>query len=235
MFAFDSFLIVGNVSSNVQNPKKNIPLSIILSMIICGVFYFLVTISQLLCGYGNPYGIFQDIFKDNQVAVTAFTVIMSVFMAISLFGCVTSLSSAFINSTQSAIDEGVIIGSTVMKRIGNKSRNKLTPGLIMSLIIISFWFLVFGILSAVLNTDQIFDGLSNIVVVLIFTVYGFVTLMSVVNRKTNKVPASEVAHQKGQIPLAIIGAIGCFAIPLYQMIYVFIYQVAIDPTAPYHT
>lgn len=107
-------------------------------MIICGVFYFLVTISQLLCGYGNPYGIFQMIFQSNPAALTTFTVIMSVFMAISLFGCVTSLSSAFISSTQSAIDEGAIIGSVIMKRIGNKSRNKLTPGFIMSLIIISF-------------------------------------------------------------------------------------------------
>ena len=235
MFAFDSFLIVGNVASNVKNPKKNIPLSIILSMVICGAFYFLVTISQLLCGYGNPYGIFQKIFENNQAALTTFTVIMSVFMAISLFGCVTSLSSAFIGSTQSAIDEGAIIGSVVMKRIGNKSRNKLTPGFIMSLIIISFWFLVFGILSAALNTDQIFDGLSNIIVVLIFTVYGFVALMSVINRITHKVPTSEVAYQKGQVPLAIIGTIGCFAVPLYQMIYVFIYQVAHDPTAPYTT
>ena len=235
MFAFDSFLIVGNVASNVKNPKKNIPLSIILSMIICGVFYFLVTISQLLCGYGNPYGIFQMIFQSNPTALTTFTVIMSVFMAISLFGCVTSLSSAFISSTQSAIDEGAIIGSVVMKRIGNKSRNKLTPGFIMSLIIISFWFLVFGILSAALNTDQIFDGLSNIIVVLIFTVYGFVALMSVINRITHKVPTSEVAYQKGQVPLAIIGTIGCFAVPLYQMIYVFIYQVADNPTAPYTT
>ena len=235
MFAFDSFLIVGNVASNVKNPKKNIPLSIILSMVICGAFYFLVTISQLLCGYGNPYGIFQKIFENNQAALTTFTVIMSVFMAISLFGCVTSLSSAFIGSTQSAIDEGAIIGSVVMKRIGNKSRNKLTPGFIMSLIIISFWFLVFGILSAALNTDQLFDGLSNIIVVLIFTVYGFVALMSVINRITHKVPTSEVAYQKGQVPLAIIGTIGCFAVPLYQMIYVFIYQVAVDPTAPYTT
>ena len=235
MFAFDSFLIVGNVASNVKNPKKNIPLSIILSMVICGAFYFLVTISQLLCGYGNPYGIFQKIFENNQAALTTFTVIMSVFMAISLFGCVTSLSSAFIGSTQSAIDEGAIIGSVVMKRIGNKSRNKLTPGFIMSLIIISFWFLVFGILSAALNTDQIFDGLSNIIVVLIFTVYGFVALMSVINRITHKVPTSEVAYQKGQVPLAIIGTIGCFAVPLYQMIYVFIYQVVVDPTAPYTT
>ena len=239
MFAFDSFLIVGNVASNVKNPKKNIPLSIILSMVICGVFYFLVTISQLLCGYGNPYGIFQRIFGpdglNNPAALTAFKVIMSVFMAISLFGCVTSLSSAFMGSTQSAIDEGAIIGSVVMKRIGNKSRNKLTPGFIMSLIIISFWFLVFGILSAILNTDQIFDGLSNIAVVLIFTVYGFVALMSVINRITHKVPTSEVAYQKGQVPLAIIGTIGCFAVPLYQMIYVFIYQVAKAPTEIYNT
>ena len=239
MFAFDSFLIVGNVSSSIKNPTKNIPLSIILSMIICGVLYFLVTISQLLCGYGNPYGIFHLIFGPEGLniptAVTAFTVIMSVFMAISLFGCVTSLSSAFMSSTQAAVDEGAILGSTVMKRIGNKSKNKSTPGFIMSLIIISFWFLVFGILSAVLNTDQIFDGLSNFIVVIMFTIYGFVTLMSVVNRATHKVPKSEVPYQKGQVPLAIIGALGCFLVPLYQMIYVFIYQVVQAPNTLYIT
>ena len=116
MFAFDSFLIVGNVSENVKNPKKNVSISIILSMIICGIFYILVTVSQLLCGYGNPYGIFQKIFS-NETLKTTFTVIISVFMSISLFGCVTSLSAAFINTTQAAINEEIIIGSKMMKKI----------------------------------------------------------------------------------------------------------------------
>ena len=53
--------------------------------------------------------------------------------------------------------------------------------------------------------------------------------MSVVNRFTHKVPKSEVNYQKGQVPFALIGAIGCFLVPLYQMIYVFIVQVAKDP------
>ena len=239
MFAFDSFLIVGNISTSIKNPTKNIPLSIIISMVICGVLYFLVTISQLLCGCGNPYGIFQLIFGPAgfkiPTAITAFTVIMSVFMAISLFGCVTSLSSAFMSSTQAAVDEGAILGSTVMKRIGNKSKNKSTPGFIMSIIIISFWFLVFGILSVILNTDKVFDGLSNFIVVIMFTVYGFVTLMAIINRKTQKVPKSEVSYQKGQVPLAIIACIGCFTVPLYQMIYVFIYRVAMYPTIDFGT
>ena len=105
----------------------------------------------------------------------------------------------------------------------------------MSIIIISFWFLVVGVISAVLNTDQIVDGLSNICVLLIFTVYGFVALMSVVNRFTHRVPQSEVSYQKGQVFFAVIGALGCFLVPLYQMIYVFIIQVAQNPNATYDT
>ncbi len=235
MFAFDSFLIVGNISSNVKNPTKNVPISIIVSMIISGVFYFMVTISQLLGGCGNPYSLFQALFADQETLKTTFTIIISIFLAISLFGCVTSLSSALINTTQSAIDEEVIIGSKAMKKIANGSKNKLTSGFIMSIIIISFWFLTFGIISAILKTDQIFDGLSNIVVVLMFTVYGFVTFMSVINRFTHRVPKTEVSYQKGQVPFAIIGALGCFAIPLYQMIYVFIVQVAQKPFEAYTT
>lgn len=233
MFAFDSFLIVGNVSENVKNPKKNVPISVIVSMIICGVFYILVTVSQLLCGYGNPYGIFQTIFANNEALKTTFTVIISVLMAISLFGCVTSLSAAFINTTQAAINEEVIIGSRAMKKISNGLKNKTTGGFIMSIIIISFWFLLIGVISAVLNTDQIVDGLSNICVVLIFTVYGFVSLMSVVNRFTHRVPQSEVSYQKGQVVFAIIGALGCFLVPLYQMIYAFIIKVAQNPNEAY--
>lgn len=233
MFAFDSFLIVGNVSENVKNPKKNVPISIIVSMIICGVFYILVTISQLLCGYGNPYGIFQKIFANNETLKTTFTVIISVLMSISLFGCVTSLSAAFINTTQAAVNEEVIIGSRTMKKITNGAKNKTTGGFIMSAIIISFWFILVGVISAVLNTDQIVDGLSNICVVLIFTVYGFVSLMSVVNRFTHRVPQSEVSYQKGQVVFATIGTLGCFLVPLYQMIYVFIIQVAQNPNDTY--
>jgi len=235
MFAFDSFLIVGNISSNVKNPTKNVPISIIVSMVISGVFYFIVTISQLLCGCGNPYSLFNTLFKDQETLKTTFKIIISIFLAISLFGCVTSLSSALTNTTQSAIDEEVIIGSRVMKKIANGSKNKLTGGFIMSIIIVSFWFFTFGIISAILNTDQIFDGLSNIAVVLMFTIYGFVTFMSIINRFTQRVPKTEVSYQKGQVPFAIIGALGCFAVPLYQMIYVFIIQVAEDPFKEYTT
>ena len=229
MFAFDSFLILGNISSNIKNPTKNVPISIIISMIIAGVFYLLVTISQLFCGVGNPYGLFEKLFKDNEKLRIIFVVIISSLMSISLLGNVVSKSSAFINSTQVAIEEELIIGSIKMKKINNRSSNKLSGAFIMSVSIISFWYLVFGIISAILSTDQIFDGLSNIAVVLIFLMYGFVAFMSVVNRFTNKVSQSEVPHQKGQVPLAIIAALGCFLIPIYQMVYEFIIKVIQNP------
>lgn len=233
MFAFDSFLVVGNVSENVNNPTKNIPISIIISMSICGIIYFLIAISQLLCGQPTPYGVFQEIFKNNEAAKTTFTVVISIFMAVSEFGVVTSISSAFINSTQAAINEEVIIGSKTMKKISNGSKNKLTGGFILSLIIVSFWFIVLGVPSAALNTDQIFDGFSNIIVVLFFTIYGFVVLMSIINRFTDKIPQSEVPHQRGHIVFASISVLGCFLVPLYQMIYEFIYKVISNPTGEY--
>ncbi|MBQ6280180.1 MAG: APC family permease [Mycoplasma sp.] len=233
MFAFDSFLVVGNVSENVNNPTRNIPISIIISMSICGIIYFLIAISQLLCGQPTSYGVFQEIFKNNETAKTTFTVTVSIFMAVSEFGVVTSISSAFINSTQAAINEEVIIGSRIMKKISNGSKNKLTGGFIMSLIIVTFWFIVLGVPSAVLNTDQIFDGFSNIIVVLFFTIYGFVVLMSIINRITNKIPQSEVPRQKGHVVFASISVLGCFLVPLYQMIYEFIYKVVLNPTGEY--
>jgi len=233
MFAFDSFLIVGNVSGSVKNPTKNIPLSVILSMAISGTLYILVTVSQLVCGCSNPYVLFALIFQDNETLKITFIIIISILMCVALLGVVTALCTAGIKSTQSAIDEEVIIGSRWLKKVSQNSRSKLTGGCIMSVFVQIFWFALIGIASAVMSTDQIFDGLSNIVVVLMFTVYGFVTLMSVVNRKTHKVPKSEVPYQKGQVPMAIIGAVGCFLVPLYQMVYVFLYQAIVMPKADF--
>ena len=86
MFAFDSFLIVGNVASSVKNPTRNIPLSIIISMIISGSCYILVTVSQMVCGCSNPYVLFSVIFNDNETLRLTFTVIVSVLMSVAIFG-----------------------------------------------------------------------------------------------------------------------------------------------------
>ncbi|MCQ3907471.1 MAG: amino acid permease [Mycoplasmoidaceae bacterium] len=57
LFAFDSFLVIGNVQKNVENPEKNVPLAIIISMIIAAVFQILITIACITMGRGagNPF------------------------------------------------------------------------------------------------------------------------------------------------------------------------------------
>ena len=233
MFAFDSFLIVGNVASSVKNPTRNIPLSVIISMIISGSCYILVTISQLVCGCSNPYVLFSVIFKDNETLRVTFTVIVSVLMSVAIFGIATAKCTAGIRAAQSAINEEIIIGHRWLKKLTQNNRSKLAGGCIMFTFVVMFWYLIIGITSAVLSTDQILDGMVNVVVLLMFTIYGFVALMSVINRKTHRVPTLEVKYQKGQVPLAIIGVIGCFIVPLYQMGYVFLYGAITKSTAEF--
>ena len=233
MFAFDSFLIVGNVASSVKNPTKNIPLSVIISMIISGVFYILVTISQLISKSSNPYVLFSVIFEGNETLITTFTVAISVLMSVAIFGIATAKSTAGVRAAQSAIDEEIIIGHRWLKKLTHNNRSKLVGGCIMFMAVVTFWYLVIGVTSAMLSSDQILDGMVNVVVLLMFTVYGCVALMSVVNRKTQRVPKSEVPYQKGQVPLAIIGALGCFLVPLYQMGYVFLYEAITESSDPF--
>ena len=82
--------------------------------------------------------------------------------------------------------------------------------------------------SIILNTDAIVDGLTNAITVFIFLVYGTVSFMSIMNRKTNKVPVSEVSYQKGQCIAASIATIGCWGIAGYCLIKQFLYDPIID-------
>ncbi|GHU32751.1 hypothetical protein FACS1894166_06730 [Bacilli bacterium] len=111
MFAFDAFLIVGNVSSHVQNPKKNVPLSIVISMIASGVIYLLVTVSQIVSGCNNPYLLFSFIFGDTAIGNTIGSVIISVFILIAILGVTNSVSMALVNSSQTLIEDNLIMGS----------------------------------------------------------------------------------------------------------------------------
>jgi APA family basic amino acid/polyamine antiporter len=125
LFALDSFLIVGNIASDVKNAKKNVPLSILISMILSGTVYLLTTIGQIFTGCGNVYQLIQFIFDKGQetdvisTATRVCTIIVSTFVLISILGVNNSLSMAMVFSAQAVVDEEIIIGSTTLKRWGN--------------------------------------------------------------------------------------------------------------------
>lgn len=228
MFAFDSFLIVGNISSKVEKPEKNLPLSIILSMSISGFLYFFVTIGQLLCGQDSPYGLFESLCGDNEKLLKAFTITISCFMFIALLSCCCSISFATVSSFDYAIENEYLFGSSTIKKITNGKRNKLWAPTIYLIFVLLFYFIIIGIPSGLWQHDQIYDGVSNCFVMFMFIVYGLVSLASIINRKTHKVPVNEVKYQKGQCLAAGIGFVGCMFVPAWNFIYTFLVDPVLD-------
>ncbi len=218
LFAFDSFLIVGNISGSVKKPEKNVPLSVILSMVISGGLYLLITVAELCCGCGNPYDLASVLLNGNSTGIKVFSIIMSALLFIAIFGVVNSICLAAIRSAQASINENVIAFSGWFKKITNGRKSKLLGGAILMGIIQIFFFIIASIPSLILQNDQIVDGLSNLVVVFFFLIYGFVPLMMVWK---NKVPTSEVSHQKFRRTFAIVSFVGCAFIGGYSMIWTY--------------
>lgn len=223
-FAFDSFLIIGNIAGEMKNPNKNIPLSIVVSMVVAGILYLLVTIGQICVGCGSAYAVFDFVFAGNAIAKSAFHYIISIFIFISIFGVLNSMTMGAIRSFDSAVEEEIIVGSKWMKKVANGKF--LMKGFILLSFVTAFYTIIFGIPSGVMNTDQIFDGVSNFIVLAFFGIYAVLSAASILNRYNGHAP--EVIKQKGQIPAAVIGSFGCFFIFGYGLIWQFCGNIAIN-------
>lgn len=226
LFAFDSFLIVGNVSSSVKNPEKNIPLSVVLSMCISGGLYLFIVIAQICCGCGTPYDLTACICGTGTTGAKVFNVILSILLFIAVFGCVNSVTLASVRSAQAAIDEEVVCCSGWFKKVSNGRRSKLYGGVLLIAMLQIFWFLIGSIAGIVLQTDQIVDGLSNQVVTFFYLIYGFLPFMNILK---NKVSTEEVPHQKLRKTTAIIAFVGCSFIVLWSMCWTFLGNVIVHP------
>ncbi|WEK82985.1 MAG: APC family permease [Mycoplasma sp.] len=219
MFAFDGFLIVGNLRKEVNNPEKTVPWSIVLSMIICGAMYMIIAVIQLLAGVASPYLVFQLLFANNLQAANGFVLFVSMLIFISLFASTNSNVLGCVHSCQAVIEEEIIFGWRWFKKIANGKRSNVFGGAVLGAFITLFWFLVAGIPSIVFNTDNVIDGMGNTLVIFFFVIYGIVPLFSL--KWWCKVPESEVKHSKSQIFTAPIGAIACVSVSLYVMVYTF--------------
>lgn len=220
MFALDGFLIVGNISGKINNPIRNVPIVIIVSMIISCVIYLFVTITQILSCCPNIYELFVALFGNESKVKDILTYILSGFMIIALVNASLSLSFATMKSFEYSIDQDLLFSSKWLKRKLNG--NKKFAALIYLFILQIFYFLSISIISGVLQTDIFIDGTSNVIVVMMFFVYGFVALSSAINHFTKKIPQSEVQYQKGQIVTCIISFIGCIFIPCWTLGWTFL-------------
>lgn len=228
MFAFDSFLIVGNIAKDVKSPTKNIPLSILLSMTIAGSVYMIVTICQICSGAGDPFTLFNYLFGENQVGKKIIIILFSTALFICMFDAMNSHVLTGVGAGQAAIDEDIIVGSNFLRKISNGKHDKF-GGVVLMTISYSIVAVLLAIPSLILKTDQFYDGITNTLVVFIFLNYGFIALMSFVNRFTKRVPESEVSYQKGQSVAAIISFIGCLFVACYGLFYQFLADPIMNP------
>lgn len=225
LFAFDSFLIIGNVSTKINNPEKNVSLSIVISMCVAASIEMLVTISEITIGTGDPYQVLFVAFGKNEGLYRACSIILSIFIVISALGALNSLTLCGMRAMQASIEEDILCWSKLIKKhVWNT--DELKYGMISFSIFEFIFFLVIFIPSVVLNTDQIFDGASNLAILFFFVIYGTVSLAGLINRKTKKV---EVIKSKIFIPCSIISFLGCYFAFFYCAVYQFIVNIALHP------
>lgn len=229
LFAFDSFLVIGNVSKRVNNPEKTVPLSIVISMIIAAVLQALITIGCITIGTGNPYTLLKVAILDYCGSVPGYIVcvcILSVSIVTATLGVINSYSMAGTRATQALVDDQTIIGYKWAQKVSAKHNSNL-GGLLIYSIFIALVFLAVAVPSCILNTSQIYDGFSTLAVLFYFGIYGTTILGGLINRKTNKAQVNKVGYF---VPFGIIAVIGCYFAFAYCVFWQFSTQVALNPT-----
>ncbi len=242
LFAFDSFTNVGNLALDIKKPEKNVSLSIVIGMLLCSIFYLLITISQILLMQGNALALFSGNTEYvnkyfNQQSRNVLTVIIKVFILISISGVVNSFSASTIRSCNSLIDEKVIFCyrffESISNRIPLKDKDGLRPGLILLFTITLIWYLAFMIPSIVVSkngTDAFLDGISNFPTLFFFFIYGMLVLGALINRFTKKVQTTKSKLLFVLGPISIIGILLVFG---YQFFYQFLTRPFVETNMTY--
>lgn len=226
LFAFDSFLIIGNVQKNVENPEKNVPLAIIISMLIAAIFQILITIGCITMGTGNPFTLLKNALDDKaHWAYVLCVVILSVSIVIATLGVINSYSMAGTRATQALVDEKTIFGYKWAQKLSARTPN--LGGFVIYTIFICLIFFAVAIPSCILDTSHIYDGFSTLAVLFYFAIYGTTVLGGLINRKTAKNSVHKVGYF---IPFGIIAVIGCYFAFGYCAFYQFSTQVGMNAT-----
>lgn len=228
LFAFEGYLVIGNVAGDMENPKKNVSLAIILAMIIISVLNMAITIGCMTIGTGNVYHLMYIICgKDLVNVANILNIVMSVFILICIIGVLNAMVFSGMRAFQVICEDGTLYKG---KKLADKKPGKLFAGAVYFSLMIAIWWVGIGIPSALLNSDAIADGSSSILIVMIYLVYGTTLLGGFVNRFTKKV---EVVKIKIFPVTAVIGILACYFVFAFSGIYqamIYSIQHAYEPS-----
>lgn len=241
LFAFEGYLVIGNVAGDMENPKKNVSLAIILAIIIISVLNLAITIGCMTIGTGNVYHLMYVVVNyffpnPEQLDTVKFiggilNIIVSVFILICIIGVLNAMVFSGMRAFQTICEDGTLFNG---KKLANKKPGRLYAGAVYFSLMIAIWWLGIGIPSCILNTDAIADGSSSILIVMIYLIYGTTLLGGFVNRfkKKNQV---EVVKIKAFPVTAIIGVIACYFVFAFSGIYQSLINVCLPGVAQTQT
>ena len=228
LFAYDSFLVIGNVSNRIEEPNKNVPKAIVYSMIIAAVAQIGITIGEITIGTGSPYLVLYAALGGKTAGNWAYmlcVVILSVSIVIAACGVLNGLSGSGIAATQVLVDEKSIFGYQLVQKSKYKGNGNFGGFVIFGGFVLLIWTAI-AIPSCILNTSNIYDGFSTLAVLFYFGIYGTVILGGLTNRISKKHEIHKVGYF---VPFGVIAVVGCYFTFAYCVFYQFSTQVLFNP------
>ncbi|TCG10480.1 APC family permease [Mycoplasma todarodis] len=245
LFAFDGFIHVTNIATDIENPKRNVPLGIIIGMSGVLVLYLMITLAQLITGQSNPSELLSSIVSSTK-AKMIIARLLNIFIAIAALGVCNGFIMSQVRSTEAAIEENLLLGSKTFK-------NKMPKlyGFTYTLMIYMIMVIIIGIPAIVMNSDSIIDASSNYPVLFFFILYTVLIISQMLNRlrikkfsfKNKKIHIEKFEKQRVETkninpwlfyPLAFISIIGITLSIGYEIFYASLWLVITNPTGATH-
>jgi amino acid transporter len=204
----------------MEKPEKQVPKAILIGIPVVAGIYLLVTIGQLLTGQRDVYTFFEytvDKCGGGTNVKTAINILVGCVIMLSLFGSINAMTIGAVRSIQAGIDSENIMGATLFKKWG---KNKpLRAGCLYGLTIGSIVCLLMAIPTIILNSDSVYDGVSNLPTLFFFVIYATVVMFGLINHYSHKV---QVKRMKIYPIVAVISIIGCGFAFGYNLFYEFL-------------
>lgn len=217
-FTFDSYVNIGNIAPFVKNEQRNVPLALVIGIIFSAIIYILLAIGSGLTGFGTAEQVLASLIPDDaanaEQTKKIVSIIINVFVTISALSVSNGMISALLKSASGLVDTGEIMGWQFYSRIN--MRNRGMGDLLLTVFITVPSIIVIGTVGTIMNNDSLVGSLSNFPTLYFMMVYGFVTVLAMIDARTKKlcrpVPGFWVAA-----PIAVIGTVISFG-------YMFFYQ-----------
>lgn len=228
LFAYEGYLVIGNIGGDMKNPERNVPLAVVLGVAIISALYLAITIGCMTAGTGNIYHLMSLLLQQPepsqavQVTAQVLTYLVSIFIFLCLVGTINAMAFSGSRAFQALCEDGTLFKGKQLVNV--KPNNPLFAGAIYFSILVAFWWLLTIIPSAIGNTDAIADGSSAVMVVALYLIYGITVLGGFINRFTKK-------HETRKIKVFPVAAVIAIIASFFVFAYCGFYQFLAKPIA----